>query len=236
MNMHASARLEREAVKYYLQELIGKDSSWDFLHLRFYSEKNRALVMQLASQALGRVWSRFSEAHLRYPYKTFGLLTGTVTVEQLKADDTCLFDPWTKSLVEHYCDKYDDPGFMLEIHAVAEIAHIDTSAIEARHASIRRGIFGRIQTHVMKLRRASAAFVLRGVSRPRLLLGKLQQMRSRKRCADSHLAEPKTQKAVWWRRRMALLHSRAKHWQGWRLSESETVSGSIPRFRRGGEG
>ena len=183
----SATRLEEDAVAYYLGLLAGEDS-WSVLPARFRTVRHRALVFQLVTMALGRIHSRFTVPHRNYPYRTFGLLTGAVTAEELGREPPCRFDAWTKSLMTRYAGNYDDPSLVLEVHVAAMLAPIDTAAIEARHASIRRSVMARVQTHSLRVRRSSAAFVLRGVSNPRLAVGKVKKFVARRKPDEK--AEP----------------------------------------------
>ena len=99
-----------------------------------------------------------------YPWKLFGLLLPgpDALAKEISRDVACLRCPFSKQV----CERFSSPEALQSLEcrailfAVGQLARLETSSIECRHATIRRWGRARSQTHAEGIRRASAAFVL----------------------------------------------------------------------------
>ena len=168
-------RLEEASMQYFRSTMMAKDIG-DELIPRHKTRSNSALLFKLFACASGRTHRKFTQHHRKYPYKTFGVLSGTSTIQQIDKDPRCVQDEYTRSLLTHFNGKLDAPELAMELYVIAFLANIDTATIEARHASIRRDIRSRVQTHALAVSRSSASFVLRAANAPRLIAGRPQDI------------------------------------------------------------
>jgi hypothetical protein len=120
----------------YFDEMLRSDKRWAALAIGDRTIRFRSLVFRLVCAASGRMHNKFVDNHRSYPFKTFGLLTGSVTMDDIRGDRSCLYDPWTASLLSHFTGRLEAPELKMELYVVAMLASIDTAGIEARHASI----------------------------------------------------------------------------------------------------
>ena len=164
-----NCRLESKALQHYAGLVSGEDQ-WAALQPRRRTERHSAFLFKMATAAACRSQCKFVQLHQTYPYKTFGLLSGMTSLAELRCEsERCKQDAWTKSLLGRYHDGLEAPELMLEVYTIALISNIDTAVIEAKHATIRRDVMSRVHANVLKVSRASCAFVMRAVTRPRLI-------------------------------------------------------------------
>ena len=107
--------------------------------------------------------------HRAYPWKLFGLLVDASLEQEIMHDCKHMMDPWSRQLVAKCQDdgqRLTDPATLAIIAAVERGIRRETAQIEARHASIRRGLVGMsVQTHAVLFPHLSAGRLTQEVRR-----------------------------------------------------------------------
>jgi len=113
-----------------------------------------------------------------YPFKTFMPLIDPGVAVEITADCVSMKDEWTRDYEQKYGADLCSKATLSELTAYALIIDVDTSIIEARHASMRRYLHVRgTQTHKCTVVDMSSNFVA-GVSRVRAAAEKRLQQTS----------------------------------------------------------
>ena len=107
--------------------------------------------------------------HRSHPWKMFGLLVDSSLEQEIMLDCKHMMDPWSRELVakcHHEGLRLNDPTARSIIASVEREISRETAQIEARHASIRRGLVGLIvQTHTALFAHLSAGRLTQEVRR-----------------------------------------------------------------------
>lgn len=141
----------------------------------------RTLAFRLVSSAAGLCHQLLVAPHQRFPLRTFAMARegGEESfATKLGQVRPCLFDEWTRSLVDHYQGRLDTPEAKADIAATSLLAQLETAQIEAKHSSIRRRLVkASVQTHVQQVQHTSADFCFSHLARERrrleILLGQI---------------------------------------------------------------
>jgi hypothetical protein len=79
---------------------------------------------------------------------------------RLALEQSCRFDPWTKSLVEHYGDDIKSEAAVVDVLTRAMHIEVDNVRREAKHSSIRRHVVrASCQSRTIGLELTSGRFV-----------------------------------------------------------------------------
>ena len=144
-----------------------------------YSVRFRALAFRLMSRAGCVVEQLLCHAHRGFPYRMFALLADPTLRHELTQTPACLLDSWSKSMMDAHPD-LSGPEFMCKLELQATLQGTDISAIESRHASLRRAAFERsCQTKTLLTTSLSAEWLcqqLRVQRRGFLQLGKTKKV------------------------------------------------------------
>lgn len=139
------------------------DRSSNALPCAAFNMKHRALSFKLISRAGCSLHCLLQVRREGYPYKLFKLLR-TDRTPRFDASDSCLHDEFTKRFLQHFPDPTTEEALSV-LETIARAATVDISAIEARHASIRRlATLKSLQTWVAKFRTVSADMCCRQIS------------------------------------------------------------------------
>ena len=154
--------------------LMSEACMWmNLLPARDQTLKMRGLVFRMLSSADALIQESLGLQHSTAPIKVFGILGNPSVAAEVEGLPPCLLDPWSRRFVEQH--KGDEGGLlgsvpMAKLRLLARLAKVDISAVEAMHATIRRRVFSRFQTHSQTLSEVSSEWVcgrLRRTGKPR---------------------------------------------------------------------
>lgn len=142
----------------HLEALFDSPEQWSSLPRSALSVRFRASAFKVLSKAGGGVKELLAAPHQRYPTKMFVLLEDPGAAVALLTDTPCMLDTWSRAFLSRH-PTLSGPSCMQELALLAQVAMKDISAIEARHATIRRLLVsGGIQTHTLKFEDLSASW------------------------------------------------------------------------------
>ena len=144
------------------QQALGDPSKYALLQASHRIRKHSALAAGMVLRAVGGVAQLLPRS--TYPWKLWGLLLpgADALAADISRDARCLRCPFSQQV----CTRFSSPEALLSLECrtllltVGQVARLEISALECRHAAIRRWGRARSQTHAECIRRASAAFVL----------------------------------------------------------------------------
>ena len=149
-----------------LSSLLTSEEHWRPLPLRFCHSSMRARACLMLSQAACGLYALAQES-LAYPLRLFGLLRDDPAVPEAIAEDynerPCLFDAFSLAFVAYHLERgLKSSDSVAELTALAMMMELDTSSVEALHASVRRLVTAlSVQTHTENVLDASAEWGLR---------------------------------------------------------------------------
>ena len=120
------------------------------------------MAFATCARALGGIYQLVHADSAGFPLKLFTLLHGgRAAAEAVLATPKCQLDTFSRRFLERYSspEKLTSADCQAVLRLVAMEARTDISHIECRHASLRRIIRVRAQTHAPPFRRTSASWV-----------------------------------------------------------------------------
>ena len=136
--------------------LFSVDEMWQTFPPRWKTVGNRSLAFRCLSRMACAQWQMLGSDHLRFPLQMFRLLDDPSLAEEFIRVPDCLLDDWSKSLKSDY-PTLSGTEFDVVLATTAIGYMVDISAIEAKHAAIRRTLLAAsLQTHQMSAQNLSA--------------------------------------------------------------------------------
>eukprot|EP00971_Amphidinium_carterae_P146252 2899074-Amphidinium_carterae.5 len=161
----ASMKLEKQCLAELANLFNDGHDVW-----QFFPEASWTLALQVKAFILmSRVGCLLEHTlfarHSKFPCKLFLLLDQSEAAESLTSVPKCMKDKWTKEVEAKY-PTLTEPSLLATLALQASIQPTDISAIEARHASVRRQcVLRSCQTWCACLKQVSANFLLQSQSR-----------------------------------------------------------------------
>ena len=138
---------------------------WNVLPPSRVTVECRALVFRMVARMACAVEELLASRHRRCPFLTFRLLCDWEgTLGKLKP---CMLDTWSKRILGDINTLEERKDELLALLAlVAELVTVDISQVEARHASLRRILYGQsLQTHRLTFPSLSAQWLCTQIRR-----------------------------------------------------------------------
>jgi hypothetical protein len=136
----ASCRVESELMD-SVSSLMMDESDWEAVPLHARSVDLKHMAFRSLSMTLCLL-NEMKDMHLGYPFKCFLLLTTFGDdLERLKYDilsEPCLWCPWTSKFVHDWEFGITSVDALVDLFTTLILAKFCTSALEAKHAQIRR--------------------------------------------------------------------------------------------------
>lgn len=150
-----------------LHQLFSEAHHWVLLPIRGHTFIVRSLVFRSLSRLGGTLHMYLRSYHKRFPIAMFALLEDPTLAELYSGLPDCVFDSWSLDLKNRY-PSFTGDEFRAVLQLAAHLAWTDISAIEARHAAVRRHLNVRsTQTHSFGFGDLSAEWVLQQHRRDR---------------------------------------------------------------------
>lgn len=135
-------------------------SLWDVLPSDYPTMASTTVAFFMASTSLCAVKALFIKRYEMYPFRTLKLLIDDSLRDTIAQDCDTMKDAWTLGMQKVYGPRLEGPDARAELVMAAAILELDISAIEARHASLRRYLTVRsTQTHATTVADVSSYFV-----------------------------------------------------------------------------
>lgn len=156
----ASLQLEEKCLT-QVSVLLREAQLWGGMPDSSLTIAQRALAYRMISRIGCCVEELLRSEHRRFPVALFRLLAtpDESTVAELKATPECVRDAWSHTFLQTYDDNPASEEAMAVLVSVASMLKLDIAEIECRHASIRRHLHTRIQTHVMSFSELSGMWM-----------------------------------------------------------------------------
>jgi hypothetical protein len=145
-----------------INNLLLSPAMWLALPSRCHTANFQALGFAMLARCAAGIFQLMHSPQSGFPCRLWRLLDQHgADADAIKHAPVCMQDSWTKSFLKTWPEASDllstDARGLLTI--IGAHASLDIGPTECRHATIRRCIRGRVQTHSMPLTRASADFV-----------------------------------------------------------------------------
>eukprot|EP00971_Amphidinium_carterae_P327596 6459024-Amphidinium_carterae.5 len=143
-----------------LKVLFEDASLWSIIPEYNLTLEFQALAFRLLSRIGMCVEQLLTFVHSQYPLKLFTLLSQPHQASVLAKEPKCMKDNWALRLLESF-PNYDGSQLLGILRLQAVLSMVDISAIEAKHAALRRHVFAKsVQTWTLKFTNLSAEWVL----------------------------------------------------------------------------
>lgn len=130
-----------------LNMLFVSPELWQAMPTEGFTVKFRALTFKLLSRLGCGVLDMLKHPHEQLPYKLFELLHKPEASAELLQIPDCMWDEWSLSLRRAH-PSLEGEEFLAKLSFVGHLAWKDISALESRHASVRRLVHSAsVQTH-----------------------------------------------------------------------------------------
>ena len=151
------------AFLHQVHALASEQGLWSLMPWQWQTGKGR----QLAFRCVSRMGCSFHKLMLRkhsgFPYPVFKPLVDPTAAATVVATRPCLQDAWTRALLQKY-PNLDGAECQQVLYTVATSVPADISALESRHASVRRLLYLRsTHTHALGFPDLSAQWVFQQV-------------------------------------------------------------------------
>ena len=143
--------------------LMNEPVLWaDLLPVESQNLSMQGLAFRMISSADALIQESLGLQHRTCPFILLAILADPSRAAEIVNMDPCLFDPWSRSFVARH--RGDDGGLLgrialAKLRLIASVAKIDIKGLESKHASIRRRILSRVQTHASGFEEVSAHWV-----------------------------------------------------------------------------
>lgn len=156
--MAASGELEGAVIS-STSDLLLTPRLWEAVPLRLRAACLRAEAFKVLSRTLVLATDTATQ-HSLYPWRCFLLLVDDSIADRILSE-ACLHDACTKAFVEAFGDDLLGPDALAVLRALGILVQVDTSSVEAVHASLRRNLTGRsVQAHLPTFQEGSCRQVL----------------------------------------------------------------------------
>ena len=137
---------------------------WSGLPIVALTVERRCLAFRLLSRTGCCIEELLREEHMRCPVVLFKLLDKPerAVADEIKAIPECVRDPWAHRFLSTYADPIA-PEPLAVLTTIASLVKADIAEVECRHASIRRHLHSRLQTHGMEFGYLSGQFLAQQV-------------------------------------------------------------------------
>lgn len=158
LTLAAQGEAERKCLE-QAQLLWTERNLWAALPESNYTVEFRALSFACLSRLVCATHQLLVVPHQSFPIKMFVLLKRPELAPDLASVPECLLDPWSLDMRRRHPD-LSDSTFMHKLLLIALLQKVDISAIEARHASVRRLLTASsVQTHKLSFEELSAQWL-----------------------------------------------------------------------------
>ena len=142
------------------QLLLKEPGLWQIVPPHFHTVSMRCLAFRLVSRMICSHHLLLASAHKRFPARMFLLLRDADLADELKHVPSCVLGTWATNLRLRFPELQGDEFWVILAEAASGTA-VDTSQIEAKHATVRRLLVaGSHQTHTMDQPVLSAKWLL----------------------------------------------------------------------------
>lgn len=142
----ATGHLDRTFMQ-SLRALWFSTALWQPLPLVCLQVDFRALAFRCLSRMACAYFQLITAAHQQFPIRMFALLQHPDLAPTMVKTPPCLLDAWSAEMLRRH-PTLDDEDFKYKLLLCASLQMTDISAIEARHATIRRILTSSsVQTH-----------------------------------------------------------------------------------------
>lgn len=148
------------------RDLLHDSTRWLALPKPQRTSQFQALAFAMLAKACAAIFALMYSVQVGYPYKIFGLLTCEPDDLQnfgneLLRDVECLKDEWSKRFLMEFStvETLTSRKALAILVAIGSNTPLDIGRIECRHATLRRILRARSQTHSVAIDRASADFL-----------------------------------------------------------------------------
>eukprot|EP00971_Amphidinium_carterae_P327758 6459272-Amphidinium_carterae.3 len=160
----AEGLLEKE----YMQSITALFGEvWELIPAQATHVEFRRRCFQVLSRQAALVYATIELQHTMFPTKLFRLLRNKSLADEIAADaraNPCMLDKWSEQVLNDYPTlKESELHHVLEGHAQLVVSSI--ASVEARHASLRRFLLSRLQSHSLDATELSADFFLQQLRR-----------------------------------------------------------------------
>ena len=137
-----------------LSALYSSESKWSHIPADDLCVEFRASCFRLLSRAGCCIHQNLQHKHTQFPVRMFQLLHRPLLLPAFLQVPHCMLDDWSRDLLERHGTNAES----LQKILLAEAALVKTSiaSVEASHASIRRHLSSRQQTHVLDVQDSGA--------------------------------------------------------------------------------
>ena len=145
------------------RHLLFSPQAWSpVLPPEFATGAYSSMAFAMLARSMAGIKQLMSSAHASYPLKLFQLIRRPGCAAAILADPPCLKDSFTRLFLTKWkaARNLQSMPCRLELLSFASMLRLDITRVECRHASIRRCLRSRTQTHNQCMVDASAAFVL----------------------------------------------------------------------------
>lgn len=133
------------------------------LPLKAHNRRHCVLLFRLIARAASSLHFLLRRIRSGFPYKLFSCLVDKSA--DVLDSPKCLHDPVTKAFIEEFASReqgLDSPEAKSALHVLGELTLVDISAVESRHATVRRALeAASVQTWRANLEKLSADFSCR---------------------------------------------------------------------------
>lgn len=160
----ASATVEHQ-IHEKIQKAWTSASTWEAVPDISRTEQLQSYAFRIGSRMMC-LTHELACSNSAYPFRLF-LLLSDASFEETVMQERCRWCPWTSQFVQKYsAEGLRCPAALCDLQGTAELLRLDTSQIEALHATLRRGTVALgCQTHSLGFLDASATMVLRKFKR-----------------------------------------------------------------------
>lgn len=136
-----------------LERLVLDGRLWSIIDLGHYTDMLSCEVFMILSRQGSLTGWLIAGPHARHPYRVFRLLHDPCFVQELMNDPECSLGPCMHTFRAD--NDLTEPAPLL----LAKMARFLISGVEALHATVRRLVLSRVQTHRLDLPRVSSEWV-----------------------------------------------------------------------------
>ena len=143
----ASGEFEEQCLA-ELRALLCEEAPWQHIPLAAWTLNFRHQLFKLISRASCAIEELLRHPHTCYPYRAFVLLADPSFSEVLADEPACLLDQFTLEWRERFREAgLSSPEALNSLRLAALLIFPDIASIECLHASVRRFLAGKVQTH-----------------------------------------------------------------------------------------
>jgi hypothetical protein len=131
-----------------LRSLLGSDAMWRHLPPGSWTIDARHEIFKLLSRSMCAVEELIRQPHSVYPIRVFLCLVDKTFTEVVSSEPECVLDQFTLEWRELFREEgLDSDAALMCLRVAAQMLYTDIASIECLHASMRRILRGKVQTH-----------------------------------------------------------------------------------------